>query len=117
MPKTKVAEPTTEEATMPEENTEASKRIRRSYDKLLFEVDEKIEYHQQALAKLNGKRERFLAYIEGRVEHKGGRTLSEESRLLMEKFASLSPEEIAAERLRAQREANVLARLAKQAGE
>jgi len=116
MPKTKPAE-IIEEFAPSEETTPAEKRTRRSYDKLLFEVDEKIEYHQQALAKLNEKRNRFVAYIEGRVSHKGGKPLSEESRVLMEKFSSLTPEEIEVRRLAAQREANILARLAKQSAE
>jgi hypothetical protein len=117
MPKTKPAEtPIEEEVMTPETETpEAAKRIRRSYDKLLFEVDEKIEYHQNALAKLQAKRARFVDYVEGRAIHKGGKPLSEESRALMEKFSALTPEEIEARRLAAQREANVLARLAKKA--
>ena len=115
---TKVSIPEPVEAPVEASSEEASaKRGRapnRTFDQRIAELDQTIAYHSQHLERLQAERQVLLDRAEGRLPSRKPRPLAEATQELFDKFKGLSPDEVEALRLKAQREATVLARLAKE---
>lgn len=116
MPKANTAtvENTTEEVSMGSEVL-GNKRQRgpnRSLADRVSAFEAKIEYHRSLIGKLEADRDALIEKHENPRKRSGnGRGISTETRILMEQFASLTPEQLAEAKRKAQRELNALVRV------